>query len=304
MHPRARIETASYRGAGERGNGETSMNYKAEDIPITEDVRRANDSPYRRAEHAVRVGGPSAFHVCVRRVNVSSRVFLAGQPKVVRFSESRYAIPNSAKIRLRTASYYRDCEESDGSGIGDSEEATFRRSTDFATFQREAGQIPISGAHHIQMTSVHRRECWVLCTSIAPPAPAGMERMRASVCQGYEAATLIADPSEFARQLGIDFGRTLRPSDVERPGQIWWELRPQVFVDHGPVIYTDSPSDVIEKFPKADWGLVTPFVKRTGFSGQKEYRFVISIGGSGDPKEGSLDVTVTEDLKALTHLVN
>lgn len=81
-------------------------------------------------------------------------------------------------------------------------------------------------------------------------------------------------------------------------------FRPLVVVDHGPVTYMDSPSGVIEKFPKADWGLVTPFVKRTRFSGQKEYRFVISIGGSGGPKERSLDVTVTEELRALTHLTD
>lgn len=274
------------------------------DMPITDDVRRANDSLYHRIEHAVRVERPFALNVYVRRVNVSSRALIVGQPKVVRFSESRYAIPNSENIRLRTAAYYREWEESDKCGIGDSEEATFRRSTDFATFQREAGQIPISGAHHIQLTSVHRKECWVLCTSIAPPWPTGMDSMRASVCQGYEATTLIANPSEFARQLGIDFGNTLRPTDVERSGQLLWEFRPQVVVDHGPVIYTESPSDVIEKFPQADWGLVTPFVKRTRFSGQEEYRFVISIGGSGGPKERSLDVTVTEELRALTNLVD
>ena len=127
--------------------------------------------------------------------------------------------------------------------------------------------------------------------------------MRASVCQGYDAATLIADPSQFAKQFGIDFGNTLRPSDLEHPGPTWWRLLPQVFVDHGPVVYTESPSDVIEKFPRASWGLVTPFVKRTHFSGQKEYRFVVSIGGLGDPKERNLDLTITEELRTFTHLI-
>lgn len=279
------------------------MRYMIEDIPITNEFRRTNDTIHYWTEHAVRVNGPPAFPVYVRRVNVSSRAFLFDPPKVVRFSESQYAIPNSKNIRLRTTAYYRDWEESDGCGIGDAEEATLRRNSDFATFQREAGQIPISGAHHIQMTSTHRKECWVLCASIAPTSLTGMGRMRASVCRGYDASTLITDPSQFARQLGIDFGKALQPGDLENPGPIWWALRPEVFVDHGPVVYAESPSDVIERFPKASWGLVTPFVKRTQFSGQKEYRFVISICGLGDPRERSLDLTISEELRALTHLI-
>ena len=280
------------------------MRYEVEDIPITKDFRRMSDGLYYRTEYSVRVNGPSAFRVYVRRVNVSSRTFLDGTPEVVRFSQSEYAIPNSGNIRLRTTAYYREWEENDGCGIGDSEEATLRRNSDFATFQREAGQIPISGAHHIQLTLTHRKECWVLCTSIAPTSRTEKDSMRASVCQGYDTATLITDPSEFAKQLGIDFGNALRPSDVEGPGQILWTFRPEVFVDHGPVVYTESPTDVIEKFPKVSWGLVTPFVKRTHFSGQNECRFVISLGGSGDPEERNLDLTVTEELRTLTHLVD
>ena len=67
-------------------------------------------------------------------------------------------------------------------------------------------------------------------------------------------------------------------------------------MDHGPVVYTESPSDVIERLPKASWGFITPFVKRKRSSDQEEYWFVISIGGSGDPKELTLDQTITEEL--------
>ena len=231
------------------------MRVKIEDIPITEEFRRKNDDPHCRTEYAVSVVSPSAFRVAVRRVNVSSPAFLTSTPKVVRLSESQYAIPNCVNNRLRTAAYYREWEESDSCGIGDPEEATLRRSTDLATFQQEAGQTPISGAHHVRTTLTYRSECWILCTSIAPTSPTGMNNLRASVCSGYDAATLIADPSHFAKQLGIDFGDTLRPSDLEHPGPTWWTLLPQVFVDHGPVEYAESPSDVIERFPRATWDL-------------------------------------------------
>ena len=236
------------------------MKHKIVDLPITKEVSRTNDSFHYRAEHAVRVDGPSAFHVSVRRVNVSSPAFLSRTSEVVKFSESQYAIPNSRNIKVRTAAYYSDWEESDSCGIGDSEEATLRRNTDFAAFQREVGQTPLPGAHHAQISSTYRRECWILCTSVAPASLTRMNSMRASVCRGYDATTLIADTSQFGKQLGIDFGNAFRTRDVERPGQAWWMLLPQVVVDHGPVVYTESPSDVIQRFPKASWGLVTPFV--------------------------------------------
>ena len=280
------------------------MKLRIEDIPITKEFRRKNDTLHYRTERAVRVIGQSAFNVLVRRVNVLSAAFPASMSKIVRFSESQYAIPNSLNIRLRTAAYYRHWEESDGCGIGDSEEATLQRNTDFATFQREAGQIPISGAHHVQTTLTYSSECWILCASIVPMLLKGMDNIQASVCQGYDAATLIADPSEFAKLLGIEFGNALRPSDLKHPGPAWWTLSPQVIVDHGPVVYAESTSDVIERFPKTSWGLATPFVKRTQFSKQNEYRFVIYIGGLGDPKERSQDVVITEELRALTHLIN
>lgn len=280
-----------------------SMKYKIVDLPITKEVSRTNDSFHYRPEHAVRVEGPSVFHVLVRRVNMSNPAFLSRTSEVVRFSQSQYAIPNSKNIKLRTAAYYRDWEENDSCGIGDSEEATLRRDTDFAALQWEAGQTPLPGAHYAQISSTYRRECWILCTSVAPGSLTRLNSMRASVCRGYDATTLIADTSKFGKQLGIDFGNAFRPSAVERPGQAWWMLLPQVVVDHGPVIYTESPSDVIQRFPKASWRLITPFVKRKRFSDQNEYRFVIYIVGSGGPKEHTLDFIISEELRALTRLV-
>ena len=95
------------------------MDYNIVDLPITDEVGRTSDGRYHRAEHAVRIDGPSAFDAVVRRVTVSSPTFLSSTSEVVRFSESQYAIPNSRNIRLRTAAYCRDWEESDSCGKGD-----------------------------------------------------------------------------------------------------------------------------------------------------------------------------------------
>ena len=132
----------------------------------------AQASFHYRPEHAVRVDGPSVFHVLVRRVNMSSPAFLSRTSEVVRFSQSQYAIPNSRNIKLRTAAYYRDWEENDSCGIGDSEEATLRRNTDFVAFQREAGQTPLPGADYAQISSTYREECWIL-TAVGPSREKG-----------------------------------------------------------------------------------------------------------------------------------
>lgn len=277
--------------------------YRILDVPITDNLKRTIESPHSKVEDVIRVENRSVFCVVVRRVDVSNAASLNESSAVVRFSESEFAIPNSKIIRLRTAAYYRDLEENTMDGIGDSEEAIFRRDTDMDAFQREAGQTPISGAHNVQLGLTHTRECWVLSTSNAQTSPAGMERMRSTICRDYDATTLIADKSQFAKQLGVDFGNAFRSSDLKVPDQTWWLLSPTVIVDHGSVTYSESPSGVIGQFPRESWGLVTPFVKRTQFSGQKEYRFVVSVSGSGAPKESYMDLPITEELRALTCLL-
>ena len=105
------------------------------------------------------------------------------------------------------------------------------------------------------------------------------------MCPDYDGATLIEDPSRFATQLGVDFGNAFRTGDLRTPGPTWWTAMPQVFVDHVPVLNTESPSSVIERLPNGSRGPVMPFVKRERFSDEEDYRFVISIGGSGEPRE-------------------
>ncbi len=74
-------------------------------------------------------------------------------------------------------------------------------------------------------------------------------------------------------------------------------------MDYCTVIFAESPSDVIKRSLEASWGLFTQFVKRSHFSGQNAYRFVISIGGLGDPIQISLALIITEKLTATTVLV-
>ena len=174
----------------------------------------------------MRVVGSSSFEVLVRRVDVSGQAFLNRTPEVVRFSESRYSIPNAMDVRLGTVAYYRDLEESDRGEIGDSMEVTYRRETDFATFQRESGQTPLQGADLVRSAVTSTRDCGILCTFMAPTSLTRTESIRASVRPNYDAAALIEDPSRFARQLGIDFGNSFQTSAVKALGPPPWMAPP------------------------------------------------------------------------------
>ena len=260
-------------------------------------------SPYYRVDHEAYVAVQNPFHISIANVNVSRMNSVNKPTNLIKSSKGEHAIPVSNDIRLRTSAYYRGLEESDSGGIGDKEEATFYRDTDFATFQRDSGQSPLQAAHHVHVNLTHRRECWLFCTSSAPVFFTETKKMRESIDPDYDAVTLIEDPSSFAMQLGIDFGGSFETSAVTHPGPAHWKLPGLVIVEHGPVVYAESPSERISRFLPEYRGLVTPFFKRKRFSVEKEYRFVISIGGQAEPKETSFDLNVTKELKDLTRLI-
>ena len=132
----------------------------------------------------------------------------------------------------------------------------------------------------------------------------GIEKLRSSICAVYDGATLIDNPSSFAKQLGVDFGNVFNEGHVKHPRPGRQMFTPLVMVDHGPVVYANSTSDIIEHFPKESRGLVTPFVKRRGFSDQEEYRFVISIPNPAELTERQLDLNVTDELRILTRMLD
>ena len=249
------------------------------------------------------VVGPSFFRVLVRRVNLSRLSAIKTSTDIIKFSESQYAIPYSNTLQLGTPAYYRDMEDNGSCGIGDAMEATYIQETDLATFLRESGQPALLGAEHASIHATYRSDCWIFCTSVAPTSPMGIEKLRSSICPDYDGATLIGDPSSFAKQLGVDFGNAFNIGYVKhpRPGRQVFTLL--VVVDHGPVVYANSTSDIIEEFPMGSRGLVTPFVKRKGFSYQEEYRFVISVPNPAELTERQLDLNVTDELRSLSRML-
>ena len=71
-----------------------------------------------------------------------------------------------------------------------------------------------------------------------------------------------------------------------------------VRVYHGQVVYTDDAAAIIESYPE-DWrAAIVPFLKRSQYAYQREYRYVVATHGGA--KEQVLLMPVSEDLRALT----
>ena len=259
--------------------------------------------PNCHIEEVFNVVGSSFFRVVVQFVDLS-RLSAPNVPmNIVKFSEGKYAIPRSKTLRLGTPAYYRDMEEQGACGIGDSMEGTHIQETDFATFLREHEQPVRAGYEDVSIQATNRRDCWIFCTSIALTSQTGMEKMRSSICPNYDSATLIENPSSFAKQLGVDFGNAINEGFVKHPRPSRRVWTPLVTVDHGPVVYAESTSKIIEQYPLESRGLVTPFVKRKGFSDQEEYRFVIGILNASELTGRQFDLNVTDELRLLARML-
>ena len=258
-----------------------------------------------KLETSFLVKSNSPFYVQTYYVDFSRRLFREAPISIIKFSERQYAIPYSSCLKIATPSHYREIEEELSSGIGDLMEATYKRKTNMETFQKENNQKPMWGAEHVSLTLTYTAECWMFCASIEPKLKTSreIEKIRKSLDVNYDCCTSIANPSEFAKQLGIDFGNSFKPELVDHPGPLWWKLRPVICVKHGPVIYTDHVSKEIERFPQEIHSSVTPFIKRSKFSNQKEYRIVISLLGNAEPKEQTLLLNVTDELRRFTRTV-
>ena len=250
---------------------------------------------------------PTKALVLVYRVDLTGSHLKAPQP-VVKFSKREHAIPNpKAKgIQLATPRYYREYEESEGKkGIRDEEEAQYVIRMDIKTFfDKRKTAVPrgVVGQGSVELTFTVD-DFWMFCTSAKPKTDWELRKMLKE--SGYDCATTIANPSEFAKELGAAFAAHSRWSDVSLSGldEVSRRLRPPeigdkvVWVYHGPVVYQRNPAEMIEAFPEDNRGVVAPFVKREKFSHQREYRFTVLI--NGEPKEPTFSLPISTELRHL-----
>ena len=94
---------------------------------------------------------------------------------------------------------------------------------------------------------------WIYCTSIDPGTNHSRKKQMRNLSTDYDFGTRIESPSSFAEQLGRDFGRQIRPNNDLRCNNYGLQMITHflkknstalgdhtIFVDHGPVRYTDK----------------------------------------------------------------
>ena len=238
----------------------------------------------------------------ISRASDAVRQFSSSQRGSTPFVRSKY-------LKLATAEHYRK-RKNDADGIADRLESSAVQKMSLSDFV--SGELGRYASGIAEMT--YRSEpSWMFCGSIRPETDWELEGMcrelRRAHFPDYDCVTTISNPSEFARQLGIDVG-SVNHASVKLNQLEYWKrqllrlrrdpFRRVVFVHHGPVIYRDTPYSFIERFSENERGLVAQFVKRTKFAGQREYRFIVSIGG--EPTDQALLLDVSDALRSLVKL--
>ena len=118
-----------------------------------------------------------------------------------------------------------------------------------------------------------------------------------------ESVTMIASPTDFARELGAAFASHVSWSDVtlsavdliarhSRPSEMGEKV---VWVYHGPVHYRDDSEALVESFPLLHQVAAVSFIKREEFAWQHEYRFTVHMNGTA--REASFLLPITSALR-------
>ena len=249
--------------------------------------------------------------VVVQRVVLDGGASLAKPPAVVKFSKRQHAIPHSRDLQLATPRFYRNYP-GEGLGIRDEKEASYVKRMDlkgfFDKYSPELSRLGMAPGQGSAEMTFARDDCWMFCTSVKPAMEGQGWQLGRQFSEEYDCATVIEDASEFARELGSTFGAGISDDDLSLSGLdilARYSMIPElgetmVRVYHGQVVYTDDAVAIIESYPEDKRAAVVPFLKRSQYAYQREYRYVVVT--HGEAKEQVLLLPVSEDLRALTEM--
>ncbi len=263
--------------------------------------------------------------------SVNPRI-LSNSDTLIKYSEAKFSPVSSEPskhIQFASPSYYQNLEtDSNSELIQDDLESSYIERRKIGPY--EDNQLTLTwGSNNF----------WMYCTSIAPSTKYYREKQMRNLSTDYDFGTRIESSSNFAEQLGREFGRQIKsnnnlrcnnygiqmitlflenclkiPNAVPCMKKIPWERRRLalekrailgpltgysnrhmrvfmqllennstalgdrlVFVDHGPVKYADRIEEYITSFPEEHHGYIIPFVKRSKYADQSEYRFLVYI---------------------------
>lgn len=243
--------------------------------------------------------------VLVRAVRVKAGLRYPEAPSLVKFSAPDHVLSSAPEMYLATPGYYRRRGE-DSTGIGDTKEASYDE--DIADYLTKNLPNPPPFLDLVTGTATYRADrSWMFCTSLRPQASAELDRMMRRFRK--DAVTLISRPNHFARALGKAVSHMETLPITHRSGlDVMLKAQSQlngferiVLVDHGRVAYPANPEHLINAIPVLDRGSALPFIKRTQYAWQKEYRFTVTT--TGTPSQAQLQVPITQQLRSFASLL-
>ena len=228
-------------------------------------------------------------------------------PAVVKFSESKFAIPIAEEIQLGTLRYYRKYE-GEGEGIRDEMEGRFQEDIS-QTLLRRMGLSGRGGSFSAQAI-MGVEDQWVFCTSVVSKWAEILSVGRLwKEFSNYECGTQILNPGTFAQELGTVFASHTSWDDVRLAShhkvlQLFaslGDIRRTIRVYHGAECYPADSAEVVRAFPEYHQPAIAPFQKRPDFKWQREYRFVVNF--LGEPQAKKLRLPITAELRGLASVV-
>ncbi len=224
---------------------------------------------------------------------------------VTKYSEEQNS-PVSATptdyIKLGTPLHYKSSNSKNNSELmADDRESAYAENLDWGrvgspameSMKKHAKSTFYGVANNFQLDITWvNHNVFMYCTSTTPNTSYERKLQRECLSPDYNFGTRIASPSCFAAQLGYEFGKQVDFEKNLKSDPPGWHLINAYFrrqskclgeylihVDHGPVCYL--PEEKIERTMNqvfdSDSDNILPFLKRTEYQGQQEYRFVISV---------------------------
>lgn len=277
---------------------------------VPPELQEVSDCAEMRLQSAFIEAKPHPCLVLVHKVELDASRAGSTPTCVVKYTPERHSPALSDNVKLGTARYYRGYG-GEAPGIRDEREARYVESLRSTLEEWNPDALTGDWWRFVTDGSVTYQGdgSWFYCAALpprSPPEPAAMEQEFGADCM-----TDLGEPAGFARELGSAFAQKLPAPPVTLDE--WFHLlqdrwlRSQsnfervVHVHHGHVVYSDDYEELVKPVPFQHRARVFPFVKRSGYAHQREYRFTVSTIGKAAQDE--LLVPVTDQLRDLVTVV-